>query len=111
MFDYSPGGSFGKPALNDVKEQKITLPLLAAMRYAPKAERDNLVRQIRRHPKADETANAALHLVTSYGGMDYANQQMAHFANLAIKDLEQLPASDARTSLEQLVQHNTSRKI
>lgn len=111
MFDYSPGGSFGKPALNDVKEQKITLPLLAAMRNAPKAERDDLVRHIRRHPKADETANAALRLVSSYGGMDYANQQMAHFANLAIKDLEQLPASDARTSLEQLVQYNTSRKI
>lgn len=111
MFDYSPETSFGKPALNDVKEQKITLPLLAALRNAPSSESDTLLRHIRRQPKADDTADLAMHLVLSYGGMDYAQQQMRYFASLAIDSLQQLPSSDAKTSLEQLVNFNTSRKI
>ncbi len=111
MFDYTPGGAFGKPALNDVKEQKITLPLLAAMRNADEADRKALMRQIRRHPKADATAEAALRLVTTYGGMDYARQQMLRFADMAKGDLATLPDGEAKTALARLVDYNTGREV
>lgn len=111
MFDYTPGGLFGKPALNDVKEQKITLPLLAAMRDATAEERAGMLRKIRRHPKDDETAEAALGMVRAHGGMDYAQKMMTRFADLAKADLTPVPDSEAREALANLVDYNTGRTV
>ncbi len=110
MFDYTPGGLFGKPALNDVKEQKMTLPLIAALADAPEAERAALLKMIRRHPKADETAEAALEMVRQHGGMDYAEAKMNELADMAIRDLAILPDGDAKVALGQLVAFNLGRK-
>lgn len=111
IFDYTPGGLFGKPALNDIKEQKITLPLLAALRQAPAARRNALRTMIRRDPKDDKTADEALRIVREFGGMDYAQGRIAHFAGLAKEALGGLPDGEARAALEMLVDYNTARKV
>ncbi len=111
MFDYTPGGLFGKPALNDIKEQKMTLPLIAALRNASDADRAEMMRLIRRDPKADSTAETALHLVNKCGGMTYAEQKMNEYADMAIKDLAILPNSPAKIALEQLVVYNLGRTV
>lgn len=111
MFDYTPGGLFGKPALNDVKEQKLTLPLIAALRQAPEAERRALLKMIRRDPKDDATARAALAMVEGHGGMDYARVKMQELAAAAIADLAILPDSPAKRSLVALVEYNMGRTV
>ncbi|MCQ7582450.1 polyprenyl synthetase family protein, partial [Salmonella enterica] len=102
---------FGKPALNDIKEQKMTLPLIAALADAPEAERRALLRLVRRAPKSDETARAALAMVQSHGGMDYARQKMEELAREAVADLSALPDSEARLALEHLVEYNLGRTV
>lgn len=111
MFDYTPGGLFGKPALNDVKEQKLTLPLIAAMREAPEGERRGLERMIRRDPKSDATALAALAMVERHGGMAYARARMEELARQAVEDIAALPDGEARRALAGLVEYNMGRKV
>lgn len=111
MFDYTPGGLFGKPALNDVKEQKMTLPLIAALRSAPEDERKRLIKLIKSKPKADATAEAAMAMVSAHGGMDYARQKMNDFARMAVADLDKLPQGPAKKALADLVEYNLGRTI
>lgn len=111
MFDYTPGGLFGKPALNDVKEQKMTLPLIAALRSAPESERRALTRMIRLDPKSDATAEAALEMVSRHGGMEYAREKMGRLAAMAVDDLSALPESAAKEALKDLVEYNMGRTV
>ncbi len=111
IFDYTPGGLFGKPALNDIKEQKLTLPLIAALRNAPAQERSALMRKIRRAPKDEATAKEALRIVETYGGMEYSRQQIDHFSSLAKEALGNIPASAATDALRDLVDYNVSRTV
>ncbi len=111
MFDYTPGGIFGKPALNDVKEQKMTLPLIAAMHNATEAERRALTRMIRRDPKAEATAEAALDLVGRHGGMEYAGEKMNELGRMAVADIAPLPDSPAKEALKKLVEYNMGRVV
>lgn len=111
MFDYTPGGLFGKPALNDIKEQKLTLPLIAAMRAATEGERRDLMRMVRRDATSDATAMAALAMVERHGGMDYARAKMEELARAAKADLEALPDGEARRALAGLVEYNMGRRV
>lgn len=110
IFDYTPSGIIGKPVLNDIKEQKMTLPLIYALSQASVDERKRFLAQVRRDPKSSATAAEALRLVNDNGGLAYAAQQIDIFASQAKEALAELPDSEARQALSALVDYNTKRK-
>lgn len=102
------GGDIGKPSGVDVRERKITLPLLGVLRSAadPQAIRD-MVKDIDAHP---ENAGAIGRLVLEGGGIEYANGVLHRYVLAAIDSLKAFPASRERDLLEELALLNESRK-
>ena len=110
LFDYQPHGLLGKPTGNDIKERKLTLPLIYALRQAPPPERRRAMALLRRADSPQADVAALVHFAQQHGGLDYAEQQMRGFARQAVELLAQMPRSDYRQSLELLCQFVVERK-
>ena len=109
MMDYE-GGDIGKPAGVDLKEQKITLPLLGAFHNAPD-ETERLVRQmvcgIPQHP---ENVERIITFVKEYNGMEYAADKLHSLCDEAVAALSVLPDSRAKEYLKELAYYTADRK-
>lgn len=110
IFDYEKSDLLGKPSGNDIKERKMTLPIIYALSRASKSESKKMMSLISNHYKEDETAVVATEFVRRYGGLDYSRQKMMEYADRAKHCLDILAESDAKQSLIAIVDYNTSRK-
>lgn len=111
IFDYQRTGLFGKPSGNDLKERKMTLPIIAALRNAPAAESAKMLRDIKRHYHSERTIAAATHFVREHDGINYATQRMEFYSAQAKACLNILPPSAAKDSLISMVDFNTKRNL
>lgn len=100
----------GKPRGIDIKEKKITLPLIYALNNAPRKERNQIINFVKHHNQEKEKVQDIIRFVHEKGGMDYAVKQMGYYQEEAFAILKTLPASDAIRSLEELVRFTTDRK-
>ena len=110
IFDYQSKGIIGKPIGNDIKEKKITLPLLHILNTAEKSERKRILHLIKRKNKDTKVVKELIQLVIDRGGLEYAETRMREFKNRAIEDLREFPANEARESLIELMEYITTRK-
>jgi octaprenyl-diphosphate synthase len=110
IFDYQAKGIIGKPTGNDIKEKKITLPLLYVLKNSDLAERNRILRLIKKKNKNRAMVKELIQLVSSKGGIEYAAQKMEKFKNKAVSALMEFPESEARTSLVELMNYITARK-
>jgi octaprenyl-diphosphate synthase len=110
IFDYQSKGLLGKPTGNDIKEKKITLPLLYILNNCKSGERSRILQLIKRKNKNQAKVKELVDLVVSRGGLEYAATQMNEFREKAIAGIMEFPESDARTSLIELVDYSTTRK-
>ena len=109
LLDYAEEGSTGKPAHNDLREGKITLPLLVLLEEAPEERRAGLLALLDRCA-SDPEAVARLHdEVVRGGGMEQTERVMREFADGARQLLADFPASPCRESLEGLCRYVTDR--
>jgi octaprenyl-diphosphate synthase len=102
LFDFGTN-DVGKPLGIDIKEKKMTLPLIYALQQAPAAERKAIIRRIKRSSEEPETIQAVVDFVRQSGGLAYAQQVMYDFRTQAFEILHTFPPSPARESLEDLV--------
>ncbi len=109
LFDY---GDFdiGKPRGIDIKEKKMTLPLIYSLNKSEKVLRNKIINYIKTDSKNEEKVKEVISFVKSMGGLEYAEKIMIEYQNEAINILKTFPESDARNSLENLVFFFTSRK-
>ncbi len=109
LFDY---GDFdiGKPRGIDIKEKKMTLPLIYALNKSEKVLRNKIINYIKTDSKNEEKVKEVISFVSTMGGLEYAEQIMIKYQNEAIAILKTFPESEARNSLENLVFFFTSRK-
>lgn len=110
ILDYSGTESVGKPLGVDVLEQKITIPLLGAMKNASEQQQEQirgLVRDILDHP---EYRDEVVAFVKDNGGLDYAETMLERYVNEAIEALAVLPDSYEKKCLEELAYYTASRK-
>lgn len=109
ILDYD-GADLGKPTGVDIREQKITLPLLGALNNVDE-ERNRLVRKmvcdIHGHP---EYASRIVELVHDCGGIAYAESKLAEFVDKAKAAIAVLPDSREKTMLEELAEYTAGRK-
>lgn len=110
IFDYEGSGLLGKPSGNDIKERKLTLPIIYALDRAPADERRRMLRLIAHKYKDDATVEAATAFVNKYDGLAYARRRMEEFGQRAKESIAGLPPSEAKESLVAIVDYNSSRK-
>lgn len=109
IFDYQEKGIIGKPTGNDIKEKKITLPLLYILRNSDSSERKRILSLIKRKNDNKAVVDELIQLVGKNGGIEYATQKMNEFKEKAITALKEFPDGEARTSLIELMNYITTR--
>ncbi|MBL7814975.1 MAG: polyprenyl synthetase family protein [Saprospiraceae bacterium] len=109
LFDFGTD-DVGKPLGIDIKEKKMTLPLIYALNNAPKSDRDRIINIVKRHNEDPVKVSEVIDFVRKSGGLQYSEEVMRRYRADAIELLNEFPESEVRTSLEQLVMFVTERK-
>jgi octaprenyl-diphosphate synthase len=110
IFDYGMPGTIGKPTGNDIRERKITLPLIYALEHSDKATRKELMNIVKRHNEDKEYVHKAIQIVRNAGGIEYSHQRMLELKSQALDLLTDIPDSPAKRSLIGLVEYTVSRE-
>lgn len=110
IFDYGTPGKIGKPTGLDIRERKMTLPLIYTLNTAPKEVRSELINIVKNHNEDKRYVNRAIELVTNHGGIQYAHQKMMELKEQALEELKDIPDSDAKRSVIGLVEYTTLRE-
>ena len=108
MFDFGTD-DVGKPVGIDIKEKKVTLPLIYALNNADTATKKKMINLVKNHNDDPLKIQAIIDFVKQTGGLAYAETQMKKYREQAFALLNTFPAGEARTGLEQLVQFTTER--
>lgn len=109
LFDFGVD-DVGKPLGIDIKEKKMTLPLIYALNHADRSDRRKIINIIKRHSQETERVKEVIEFVRKSGGLEYAEGKMFEFRKEAFDILHTFPESEARTSMEDLVSYVTDRK-
>lgn len=110
IFDYYRDSNIGKPTGNDIREGKVTLPLLYALRTGKKEEVDYYTGLIKSKDYTEEHVDSLIEFAKNNGGIEYAIQRMEDFKRKANTLLALLPESEARRSLLLLADYIMDRK-
>ena len=110
IFDYQAKGILGKPTGNDIKEKKITLPLLYILDQSSDRERRHILHEVKRKNKNTAKVQQLVQLVVDRGGLEYATGQMNEYRDNAIQKIMEFPETAARSSLVELVNYVTTRQ-
>ncbi len=110
LFDFERVNWTGKPSGIDIKEQKMTLPLIIALRESAPAVRKKIIRTIKKHHDDPKKVAEVVHFVRESGGLAYARTKMQFHLSQAREVLSSFPASEARTALEELLEYTAVRK-
>ena len=100
---------FGKPLGGDIKEKKITLPLIHSLKASPKHETSKIIRLIRDGANKIDV-DEVISFVHKYGGIKYAEDISNDYSNRALSNLKIFADSESRNSLESLVSFVVERK-
>ncbi|WP_340200169.1 polyprenyl synthetase family protein [Ascidiimonas sp. W6] len=109
LFDYTDG-PIGKPTGIDIKEQKMTLPLIYTINNVSNKERSWLINSVKNHNKNKKRVKEVIAFVKSHGGLEYAEQRMKKFQHEALSLLHTYPDSEYKASLELMVNYVIDRK-
>ena len=109
LFDYSDQ-AIGKPTGIDIKEQKMTLPLIYAINNASSKDKSWLINSVKNHNKDKNRVKQVIAYVKSHGGLDYAQQQMIDYQQKALAILDTYPSSPYKDSLNLMVNYVIDRK-
>lgn len=109
LFDYGEE-KIGKPTGIDIKEQKMTLPLIYALNNCSKKEKSWLINSIKNHNKNKKRVKEVIAFVKKIGGLDYAVTKMLAFKDEALYLLNTYPKSDYKDALELMVNYVVERK-
>ncbi len=110
ILDYEANGLTGKTVGNDIKERKITLPLINSLELATSLQKRHILSIVKRKKKTKKEINEVISFVTSSGGLEYAELKMNQFRDKALAILDSYPESDVKDSLKGFVYFTTSRE-
>ena len=110
IFDFQKTSITGKPSGVDIKEKKMTLPLIYLLNNSPSAEKRKMINIVKRHNNDRKKVEWLMEKVNSSGGMKYAEETMNNFKNEALTLLHEFPDNQARNALEDLIIFSIERK-
>lgn len=110
LLDYEGTGITGKIAGNDIKERKITLPLIYALEQTTGSKKRHILNIVKSRKKTKQEINEVIAFVSENGGMEYAEIKMHQYRDKALAILDSYPDSEIKESLKEFVNYTTSRK-
>ncbi|GEP95948.1 polyprenyl synthetase family protein [Chitinophaga cymbidii] len=110
LFDYG-AANIGKPTGIDIREKKMTLPLIYTLQHGSTAQRRHIINIVKNYNKDKDKVNEVIGMVKESGGIAYTQQKMLQYRDEALSILHELPESDVRGGLESLVRFTTDRKF
>ncbi|MDR2222303.1 MAG: polyprenyl synthetase family protein [Flavobacteriaceae bacterium] len=109
LFDYTDG-PIGKPTGIDIKEQKMTLPLIYALNTSEPKEKKWLINSVKNHNEDKRRVKEVIAFVKQKGGLDYASTKMIEYQQAALDILQEFPESAYREALFTMVNYVIERK-
>jgi octaprenyl-diphosphate synthase len=109
LFDYSDD-SIGKPTGIDIKEQKMTLPLIYALNNCTPKEKSWCINSIKNHNKDKKRVKEVIQFVKDKNGLSYAEEKMVQFQQEALALIQNFPNSEYKDSLTLMVNYVIERK-
>ncbi|AUC16109.1 polyprenyl synthetase [Tenacibaculum sp. SZ-18] len=110
LFDYTEE-KIGKPTGIDIKEQKMTLPLIYALNNCSYEKKKWLINSVKNHNKNKKRVKEVITFVKETGGLEYTIEKMHKYKNRALAILENYPDSEYKRSLHQMIEYVVERKI
>ncbi len=108
LFDYGDA-LVGKPTGNDIKEKKLTLPLIHVLQKVSPSLKSQLINIVKNNNNDKKKVKFVIDNVIQYGGIEYASQKMIEYRDKALDLLHSFPDSPSRAALEELVRYTTDR--
>jgi len=108
LFDYG-NEEIGKPVGIDIKEKKMTLPLIHALKDATWNEKRKIINLIKNHSHKPRKVNEVIEFVKQSGGLEYSIEVMNKYHNEALAILEDFPPSEYKNSLQKLIDYTINR--
>ena len=109
LFDYGLD-DIGKPKRNDIKERKVTLPLIYALNNASAGRRLSIRRLMRKRKKTSKDINTIVKFVHEYDGLNLAEKKMQEYTDKALSQLRELPSEKGTEDFEDLIKFIITRK-
>ena len=110
LFDYGDGTNIGKPTGIDIKEKKMTLPLIYALNNASFWDKHKIINIVKNNNNNPDKVAEAIDFVIERGGIQYAEKRMNEYKQKALEILSTFPDCASKTSLSELVKYTTERK-
>lgn len=109
LFDYGSGEDLGKPTGIDIKEKKMTLPLIYALKQADQSKRRKIINIVKQNNNSEKKIKEVIDFVIRSGGLEYATKRMLEYRDQALEILSQFEDNEAKESLKNLVLYTTER--
>jgi octaprenyl-diphosphate synthase len=109
LFDYQSSAKTGKPSGIDIKEQKMTLPLIYALNNASKSDKRRVIGIVKNDHDKPEKVKEVIDFVLHSGGIAYAEEKMNTYRLEALNMLEKMPDNNSKAALQSLVDYIISR--
>lgn len=109
IFDYGSSDEIGKPTGLDIRERKMTLPLIYTLNNCSKETKKELINIVKNHNENPKKVQIAVNLVIENGGIKYAHKKMMEIKDQALALLTDIPDSEAKRALIGLVEYTTNR--
>jgi octaprenyl-diphosphate synthase len=109
LLDYQINNKTGKPAGNDIKEKKLTLPLIHALEMSTTPERKRILRLLNHSGKSNHDFREILDFVTRNNGLTFAEEKMNEYSSLALQELGDFPNPEIQESLHEFVSYTILR--
>lgn len=109
LFDYENSHLIGKPTGIDIKEQKMTLPLIYALNNTDSGTRRKIIRIVKNNNNDPQKVAEVIEFVNRSGGLEYASRKMMEYKEAALEMLHTFPDSPYKTSLIDLVNFTVER--
>ncbi len=108
LFDYG-SANVGKPTGNDIREKKLTLPLIYTLNNCDASTRKKIIYIVKNENTQANKVKYIIEQVEAFGGIEYATKKMFAYRDEALDVLHKFPKSEVRDALEELVRYTTDR--
>lgn len=110
LFDYQKHNATGKPGAADIREQKMTLPLIYLLNHSSRGEKRHIISTVKNHHNDAKRVAELISRVELAGGLQYAHEKMLEYRGRALEILLGFPENDYRRALHDLVIYTTERE-
>ncbi len=110
LLDFEKTTITGKPTGIDIKEQKMTLPLIYILGNSSPSKKRKMINIVKKHNTDNVKVSWLINEIKQSGGIDYAKKKMEEFKTKSIKLLRSFPENDARNALEEIIHFTINRK-